>query len=58
MLLQLIYDLLIILTAGLLAGLICRKIGISVLVGYLIVGTLIGASSFGLITEKQPIGTL
>ena len=53
MLLQLIYDLLIILTAGLLAGLICRKIGISVLVGYLIVGTLIGASSFGLITEKQ-----
>ena len=53
MLPQLVYDLLIILASGLCAGLVCRRLGISVLVGYLVIGTLIGESGFGWITDKQ-----
>ena len=53
MLPQLVYDLLIILASGLCAGLVCRRFGISVLVGYLVIGALIGESSFAWITDKQ-----
>lgn len=49
----LIQDLLVILTAGLVAGLISSSLGTSVLVGYLIVGTLIGDGALGLISDER-----
>jgi CPA2 family monovalent cation:H+ antiporter-2 len=44
---------LIILSAGLFAGLVCRRLHISVLVGYLVVGAIMGKSSFGWISDEQ-----
>ncbi len=49
----LIADLLIVLIAGLLAGSICKRIGVSLLVGYLIVGALIGTGALGLVTQEH-----
>ena len=46
-------DLLIVLVAGLLAGSVCKRIGVSLLVGYLIVGALIGHGIFGLVTQEH-----
>jgi len=45
------YDLIVILIAGFIAGLVCRKIGISMLIGYLVIGTLIGDSVLGLVSS-------
>ncbi len=53
MLPKLIHDLLIILAAGLFAGIVCRGLQVSALVGYLIVGVLIGESAFGWVIDKQ-----
>ncbi|MGI9429697.1 MAG: cation:proton antiporter [Bythopirellula sp.] len=50
---KLIYDLLIILAAGLLAAIVCRRLRVSVLVGYLVIGALIGESALGWIVDKQ-----
>ncbi|MEM8943779.1 MAG: cation:proton antiporter [Planctomycetota bacterium] len=50
---KLIYDLLIILAAGLFAAVLCRRLHVSVLVGYLAIGTLIGESSFGWVIDRQ-----
>jgi CPA2 family monovalent cation:H+ antiporter-2 len=47
----LIHDLLIILTAGLLAALICRWLQLSVLIGYLIVGAALGEGVLGWIAN-------
>jgi CPA2 family monovalent cation:H+ antiporter-2 len=49
----LIHALLIILAVGLGAGLVCRWLRISVLVGYLIVGAAIGRGGLGWITDQQ-----
>lgn len=49
----LIYDLVIILSVGLAAGLICRWLQISVLVGYLVVGAIIGHNSLGWVIDSQ-----
>ena len=49
----LIYDLLIILAAGLVAALVCRSLQISVLVGYLVVGGIIGHNSLGWVVDSQ-----
>ncbi|MHC4443514.1 MAG: cation:proton antiporter domain-containing protein [Planctomycetota bacterium] len=46
-------DLIIILAAGFIAGLICRRFGISMLVGYIGIGTIIGIGGFGLVTDKH-----
>ena len=48
-----ITDLLIVLAAGWLAGTLCRKFDVSQLVGYLIVGALIGAGGFKLVRQQQ-----
>jgi len=48
-----IYDLLIILIAGLLAGAGCRRLGISMLVGYIGVGAIVGAGGFGWVTDQH-----
>lgn len=50
---NLAYDILIILAAGLFAGVVCRKLGISVLVGYLVVGAIISESAFGLVSDRN-----
>ncbi len=47
----LVYDLLMILTAGLAAGLVCRRLQISVLPGYLIAGALLGQGGLGWVTD-------
>ncbi len=49
----LVYDLLIILSAGLLAGLVCRRVQVSVLVGYLVVGALLGAGVLGWVRDEH-----
>lgn len=48
-----IIDLLIVLAAGWIAGTICRKLDTSLLVGYLVVGALIGTGGFGLVLHQQ-----
>lgn len=49
----LIHELLIILAAGLIAGLVCRRLHISVLVGYLIVGALLGKGCLGWVSGDR-----
>lgn len=51
---ELVFNLLIVLAAGLVAGVAAKRLGISMLVGYLVVGTLLGAVGFGPMTEGQP----
>lgn len=46
-------DLLIVLAAGLLAGAACKHLGFSLLVGYLVVGGLIGNGVLGLVTQEN-----
>ncbi len=46
---SLVYDLFIILAAGLLAGIVARRLGFSMLVGYLLAGAVIGPGTLGLV---------
>ena len=48
---KLVLDLLVILLAGLTAGIICKRFNVSVLVGYLVVGTLLGQG--GLVVSES-----
>jgi CPA2 family monovalent cation:H+ antiporter-2 len=48
----LVHDLLIVLAAGLVAGLVCRRLRVSVLVGYLLVGALIGQGCLGWVGDE------
>lgn len=48
-----IYDLLVLLAAGLIASLVCRRLRFPVLIGYILVGVLIGADGLGLIQEEN-----
>ena len=45
----LVYDLFVILTAGLILGVIAKRLGFSMLVGYLLAGALIGNGGIGLV---------
>ena len=45
-------DLFFIVLAGFAAGLICQRLGVSMLIGYLVVGTLIGGEAFGLVATR------
>ncbi|MBA3485208.1 MAG: cation:proton antiporter [Pirellulales bacterium] len=49
----LIADLLIILAAGLGAGVICRRVGGSLMIGYMLAGTLIGEGGIGLLGHES-----
>lgn len=51
---ELVFNLLIVLTAGLVSGLAAKRLGISMLVGYLVVGTMLGALGFGPMTREGP----
>ena len=51
MVVELIYDLFIILAAGLISGLVCRRLRLSMLVGYLLAGAAIGHGGLGLLAE-------
>jgi CPA2 family monovalent cation:H+ antiporter-2 len=46
-------DLLTILTAGLVAGLLCKRFGISLLIGYLLMGVLLGDGVLGWINADN-----
>lgn len=46
-------DLLIILASGLFAGIVCRWLGVSMLIGYLVIGAFIGAGGVGLVPAGQ-----
>ena len=48
---QLIIDLLIVLAAGFLAGAICKRLGVSLLVGYLVIGAVIGEGGLELVSQ-------
>lgn len=50
---ELIVNLVIILLAGFVAGVVCRKLNVSLIIGYLIVGTVIGAGGLSLITQES-----
>ncbi len=50
---SLIQDLIVILTAGLFAGLVCRWLSVSVLIGYLLVGTMLGQGGLGLVLDRE-----
>ena len=49
---QLAYEVLMILTAGLAAGLVCKRIHTPTLIGYMLMGTVIGSGGFGLMPER------
>ncbi|QDT38555.1 cation:proton antiporter [Stratiformator vulcanicus] len=49
---ELIHDLLVIVTAGFLAGSVCRRLNISMLIGYLIAGAVIGHGGLGFVAEE------
>lgn len=53
MTLSLVYDLIILLAAGLLAALVCRRLNVSILIGYLLVGTIIGHGVLGWVQDEQ-----
>ncbi|MEZ6091473.1 MAG: cation:proton antiporter [Pirellulaceae bacterium] len=48
-----IVDLLIVLGAGFAAGAVCKRFGVSMLVGYLMVGALIGGGVFNLVSHEN-----
>ena len=53
MTLSLVYDLMILLSAGLLAAIICRRLNVSVLIGYLLVGSAIGQGVLGWVKDEE-----
>ncbi|TWU08009.1 cation:proton antiporter domain-containing protein [Stieleria varia] len=52
MTLSLVHDLMIILSAGLTAALICRRLNVSILIGYLLVGAIIGRGVSGWVQDE------
>ncbi len=53
MTLSLVYDLMILLAAGLFSALVCRRLNVSVLIGYLVVGSIIGHGVLGWVQDEQ-----
>lgn len=50
---RLLADLLVILAAGLAAGVACKRLGVSLLAGYLLAGAAIGGSALGLVGQER-----
>ena len=54
-----IYNLLVILAAGLIAGVVCKRLHVPALIGYMLVGVLIAAGGLGLIgAQSHTLGQL
>ncbi len=53
MTLSLVYDLMILLSAGLIAALTCRRLKISILIGYLVVGAIVGHGVLGWVRDDD-----
>ena len=51
MIVALVYDLFVILTVGLISGIVCKRLGFSMLVGYLLAGAVVGQGGFDLVAE-------
>ncbi|MCG8649326.1 MAG: cation:proton antiporter, partial [Pirellulales bacterium] len=51
--LSLVYDLMVLLVAGLVAALICRRLNVSILIGYLVVGAMIGHGVLGWVQDEE-----
>lgn len=47
----LVYDLFVILSVGLISGIVCKRLGFSMLVGYLLAGAVIGQGGFCLVAK-------
>ena len=47
----LVYDLFVILTVGLISGIVSKRLGFSMLVGYLLAGAVVGQGGLGLVAE-------
>lgn len=52
---RLVLNLLVILLAGLAAGIVCKRFGVSVLVGYLVVGVLLGQAGGLIVSETSQV---
>lgn len=50
---RLVADLLIILSVGLAAGVVCKQAGVSLMVGYMLAGTVIGEGGLGLVNNHS-----
>ena len=50
---RLVVDLLIVLAAGFLSGTICKRFGVSLLVGYLMIGAIIGQGMLGFVSQEH-----
>ena len=50
---HLVVGLLIVLAAGLVSGMICRWLGVSLLVGYLLIGAVIGQGVLGFVSQEN-----
>ena len=51
---KIVFELLIVLAAGFVAGAVCKRIGVSMLAGYLISGVVLGSAILGPLHEKTP----
>ncbi|NUQ65401.1 MAG: hypothetical protein HUU20_23280, partial [Pirellulales bacterium] len=49
---NLVLDLMLVLAAGLLSGAVCKRLGISMLVGYLVAGAIIGHGGVALMPRE------
>ncbi len=47
----LVYELFVILTVGLISGIVAKRFGFSMLVGYLLAGAVVGQGGFGLVAQ-------
>lgn len=52
---NLIFDLVILLSAALVLGLVCERIGLSSILGYLVAGTVVGPGALGLVRQSETI---
>jgi monovalent cation:H+ antiporter-2, CPA2 family len=50
---QLVAEIMVVLAAGLFSGVVCRRLNISLLVGYLVVGAVIGNGALGLVVDSE-----
>lgn len=50
---QLVADLFVILASGLAAGVVCKRFGVSLMVGYMLAGALIGGGGLGLVDNES-----